>query len=397
MLEIVIFFFLGILVGTLTGLIPGIHINLVALALITTFPYLLEIQIASAIIFIASMAITHTFVDFIPSIFLGAPEEDTALSILPGHEFLIKGYGHEAVQLTIVGSLISIALLIIILPTFFFLIPIAYPFIEKMMAFFLIWISIFLIIGEKNSKIESLIIFLLAGFLGMTSINLDINEPLLPLLSGLFGSSTLIYSMRKKTKVPEQIIEKIDFQKKDLVKPAITTALVSPICSFFPGLGSSQAAIIGSQISGRLSKEQFLILLGSINTLVMSVSFTTLLLIDKSRTGAANAIQELTNLTTNTLLIILATIFLASIIASFITFKFSKLTARNIHKIDYSKISLTIIIFLVSIITYLSGIFGLIVFITSTILGLTCIEFHVRKGFLMGALLIPTILFYLPF
>jgi TctA family transporter len=123
----------------------------------------------------------------------------------------------------------------------------------------------------------------------------------------------------------------------------------------------------------------------------------TLLLINKSRTGAANAVQELTSLTTNTLFIILITIFLASLIASFITFKFSKLTARNIHKINYSKISLTIIAFLILIITYFSGIFGLVVFITSTILGLTCIEFKVRKGFLMGALLIPTILFYLPF
>ena len=397
MLEIIIFFTLGIIAGAFTGLIPGIHINLVAIALITSFPYLLEIEIISAIVFIVSMAITHTFVDFIPSIFLGAPEEDTALSILPGHEFLIKGYGHEAVQLTIIGSLISIVLLTIIIPTFFFLIPITYPFIEKMMAFFLIWISIFLIIGEKNSKIESLIIFLLAGFLGMASLNLDINEPLLPLLSGLFGSSTLINSMRKKTKVPEQIIEKIDFQKKDLLKPAITTAIVSPICSFFPGLGSSQAAIIGSKISGKLNKEQFLILLGSINTLVMSVSFMTLLLINKSRTGAANAVQELTKLTTNTLFIILAIIILTSIIASFITFKFSKLTARNIHKINYSKISLIIMVLLTLIISYFSGLFGLVVFITSTILGLTCMEFQVRKGFLMGALLIPTIFFYLPF
>ena len=32
-----------------------------------------------------------TFIDFIPSIFLGCPDTDTELSILPGHELLKKG------------------------------------------------------------------------------------------------------------------------------------------------------------------------------------------------------------------------------------------------------------------------------------------------------------------
>ena len=65
-------------------------------------------------VFIAALAITHTFVDFIPSIFLGCPDTDTELSVLPGHEMLKKGEGYEAIMRTAYGGLISIFLLIII-------------------------------------------------------------------------------------------------------------------------------------------------------------------------------------------------------------------------------------------------------------------------------------------
>jgi putative membrane protein len=84
---------------------------------------------------------------------------------------------------------------------------------------------------------------------------------LLPLLTGLFGSSTIIYSIKSKTKVPKQKSDKLKINKKDLIKPTLATIIVSPLCALFPGLGSSQAAIIGSQISGKQNREQFMILL----------------------------------------------------------------------------------------------------------------------------------------
>jgi putative membrane protein len=341
------------------------------------------------------MAITHTFMDFIPAIFLGAPDEDTGLGILPGHKFLLKGQGHQAIKLTTIGSAIATISLIIIIPIFLFIIPKVYPFIERMLGLFLIWIAIILILHEKESKIKATIIFILAGFLGFTSFNLNIQQPLLPLFTGLFGASTIINSIKTKTKIPPQKIEKLLITKKELIRPTISTIIISPFCSFFPGLGSSQAAIIGSEIMGRLNKEQFLVLLGSINTLVMSMSFVTLFLIQKSRTGAAATISQITQLNFSQLSIILTTIFLTSIIAIPLTLQISKIFAKNIHKIPYTKISATILILLTIIIIIFSGPRGLLIFVTATLLGLTCIEFQTRRSFLMGAILLPTILFYL--
>jgi putative membrane protein len=394
MIELLIALLLGVLAGTFTGLSPGIHINLIAILAIAN---VLPSQITATIIFITAMATTHTFTDFIPSIFLGAPDEDSCLATLPGHELLLSGNGHRAVILTLIGSIIAILSLIFIIPIFIYLIPKIYPFLEQMMAFFLIWISIFLIYNESKSKIKAILIFFLSGFLGLATLNLSIEQPLLPLLTGLFGTSTIIYSIKTKTIIPKQKIEKININKKELIKPALATIIVSPLCSLFPGLGSSQAAIMGSEISGKLNREQFLILLGSISTLVMSISFVTLFLIGKSRSGTAFAISQIAQINNLNLTIILITILASAIISIPITITISKTISKHIHKIQYTKISLIILIFLILIITYITGPVGLLTLIVSTTLGITCIEFKTRRSFLMGAILIPTITFYLPF
>lgn len=386
---------LGIVAGTFTGLIPGIHINLVSiilLSLITPSPE----KIPLILVFIVSMALTHTFIDFIPAIFLGAPDEDTGLCVMPGHELLLKGQGHHAVKLTLIGSTIAVLSLLIVIPIFFLFVPKAYPLLNRMMGWALIWISILLIYTEKNSKTKAIIVFLLAGLLGFSSLNIRLNEPLLPLLTGLFGSSTIIYSIKTKTKIPPQKTEKIPISKEDIVKPTLATILVSPICALFPGLGASQGAVIGSTITGQMSREQFLILLGSVNTLIMSLSFYILFLIQKSRTGAASALSQITPITNTEMWLILITITIATIILIPYTNFLSKKISKNINKLNYSKLSTSILIFLFIIIAVISGPIGILVFVSSTLIGLTCIELNVRKGFLMGSLLIPTIIYYIP-
>src|SRR3989344_2556289 len=108
LIQIIIFLVGGIIAGTFTGLAPGIHINLIGAFLaslsLSLFSSLNPIYF---VVFIVSMAITNTFLDFIPSIYLGAPEDGTELSILPGHEMLKEGRAHEAVLITMLGALIS--------------------------------------------------------------------------------------------------------------------------------------------------------------------------------------------------------------------------------------------------------------------------------------------------
>jgi putative membrane protein len=394
--ELLLFILIGCLIGTFTGLIPGIHINLVAAFIISSPIILLRFSETNLIVFIISLAITHTFLDFLPSIFLGAPNEETALSILPGHKFLLEGKGYEATILTLIGSISAIFIFILITPIIILFLPTIYSASYNLIGLILIWASIILFISNKESRIYSLIIFILAGFLGLININSAVNQPLLPLLSGLFGAPTLILAIKSKTKLPKQEIEKIKLDKKELIKPLIITSIISPICSILPGIGSSQAAVIGSKLTKEIKETQFLILLGSIGTLVMATSFITLIAIDKSRSGAANALSQLNTGSLSLGLILLSTI-LSATLATLIFLKVSKLFAKNITKINYSKISMVVLIFLTSLVFFISGALGLIFFLISTIIGLTCTELGVSKQFLMGSLIIPSIIFFLPF
>jgi len=258
LLEIIIALIVGILAGTFTGLIPGIHINLVGIFLVSLSASLFSsLNPLYLVIFIASMAITHTFIDFIPSIFLGCPDTDTELSVLPGHELLKQGQGYEAIILTCYGSLVAIFILILISFPSILIISKTYEFIKILIPGLLILTSFFLISLEKK-KFSALFVFLLTGFLGLCVLNLpSIKESLLPLLTGLFGGSMLVISIKNKTQIPKQKITK---PKTKLLRPIIGALIASPLCSFLPGLGSGQAAIIGNTIS-RTNKKGFLVLL----------------------------------------------------------------------------------------------------------------------------------------
>jgi len=396
LIQILIFIFAGIIFGVFTGLIPlipGIHINLVAVFLISlTSTLLFSINPIYLIVFISAMAITHTFLDFIPSIFLGCPDTDTELSILPGHELLKKGLGYEAIILTCYGSLAAIFILILISFPSILIIPKIYKYIQILIPGLLIFSSLFLISLEKK-KLSAFFVFLFTGFLGLCVLNFDsLKQPLLPLLTGLFGSSMLIFNIKNKTKIPKQKITK---PKTKLFKPLLAALVASPLCSFLPGLGSGQAAILGNVIS-KSDRKGFLVLLGATNTLVMGFSFISLYLISKTRTGATVAIKQIIKkIDLNTLILILIIVLISGIISFFITKILAKYFSKKINKINYTKLSIATLILLIIIIFLISGIFGLIVFIASTFTGIYCISLGVRRTSMMGCLLLPVIILYL--
>ncbi|MBU3913580.1 MAG: tripartite tricarboxylate transporter permease [Nanoarchaeota archaeon] len=397
-LEIILALIVGIAIGTITGLIPGIHINLVSAIVVSSlavlFLYFSPISIA---VFIVSLSITHTFIDFIPSIFLGAPDE-SALSVLPGHKLLLEGKGYEAVIYTITGCLISIPLLIILAPIFMLMLPKLFFYLKFVMFLILISVSVYMISNNKN-KFQALIIFLLSGFLGISTLFFQNSQPLLPLLSGLFGASSLISSIRKKEKLKEQKITKVKIKFSEIKQTFLTSLIASPLCSFLPALGSSQAAIIGANLQSqdKENSNSFLMLLGSVNFLVMALSFITLYSISKSRTGAAVAIQEiLKDFNFPNLLVIILAVIISSLIAFLISIFLARIFSRSIAKINYTKLSISIIVFLSIVILIFSKFPGLLLYLVSTIVGLFCIESGARRTNLMGCLMLPSILLYLP-
>lgn len=396
--ELFLALMLGIFAGTFTGLAPGIHINLVASLLLISQPTPSKELILPYVAFIIAMSITHTFIDFIPSIFFGAPEEDTFLSILPGHELFLEGRGQEAVVLTLYGSLAALPIILITTPLYLVFLPILYNSLKIFLPFLLIFISCYLIFREKDIVLSGMV-FTLAGFLGYATLHLPVKEPLLPLLTGLFGLSSLLISLkyRESFTIQQEILplKKISLTKREWVKSFAAASISAPLCSFLPGIGSGHAATIGSELFQQ-SRRGFLFLVGAINTIVMALSFITLAAINKSRSGTAAAIEKLLpTISSKNILIILGIIFIVSILAFFIGLILANIFARSLNYFSYRKITFSIVGILLILNFFLTNLIGLLVLATATCIGLFCIHSGARRIQLMGALILPTIIFYL--
>jgi putative membrane protein len=395
LIEIILFVFLGILAGTFTGLIPGIHINLVAAFLVSSSAILLKVNAIYLAVFIISLSITHTFLDFIPSVLLGCPDTDTELSILPGHKMLKDGLAYEAIMLTCYGSLAAIFVLMVILAPAIFIVPKIYSLLEGFIPYLLILVSLTLVFSESG-KFRALLVFVLTGLLGFFVLNLEADSSvyLLPLLSGLFGSSSLIISIKSKTQIPKQEIKNVQGFS---LKPVLSASLVAPICSFLPGLGSGQAAVIGSKLV-KSDEKSFLVLLGATNTIVMGFSFVSLYLISKTRTGSAAAIGDIIGtFSLNYLIFFMLIVLISGIISFFLTKILSVFLVEKFEKINYQKTTIAILVFLSAVVFLISGFLGFLILIVSTIAGIYCINQEVRRTNMMGCLIIPTILFYFGF
>ena len=396
--EIFIAVLLGIIAGIITGLLPGIHINLVATTLLSSSAFFLGFASAIALVcFLVSMSIVHTFLDMIPSIFLGVPD-DTALSVLPGHSMLLDGRGYEAIKLTAMGSFFALFIIILISPLYVLFLPSYYEYFVEYIAPILIVISLFLILSEgRGKKILAFLLFILAGVLGIATLNYTlIKQPLFPLLTGLFGTPLLIMSILHKSKIPKQRISSGKKVHKGYFKALAASILSGSLVSFLPGLGAAQGAVVGKSIAGKLGRKSFLILLGAISTITIGLGFVALYAISRPRHGVAVAVGKLLEaFTLNQLMLLLAVMLFSGSIAFLLTLFFARVFAKEIMKVNYRKLSLGIITLLAVLTVIISGFYGLLILITGTSIGLLASFWQIRKMHLMGCLILPVILFFL--
>ncbi len=270
----------GVILGTLTGLMPGIHPNLIAVILAGIF--------ADSTILIFTTALTHTFLNSIPTTYLSTPDPETALSLHPSQEYAKKGRAHEAVILTIAGSLIALIFMFILSPLLLKIIKPLFKTINTAIPSLLILTATFLIIRQKN-KLLAAGIFLLSGLLGIISLNTNISEPLTPIFTGLFAIPSIIISSNEKTSKQKLTGPKLN-------KKSLNTILKSlPFGSFFsflPAVGPAQAIVVQQQFTKQKNKKDFLILTGCLNTINIIFSLIMLIQLNKARNGAVAVIRD---------------------------------------------------------------------------------------------------------
>lgn len=382
----------GILFGIVTGLVPGVHVNLVsAFVLELSTGVLSGVSPLALALFVLAMAVTHSFLDTIPSIFLGAPEEATALGVLPGHRMLLQGNGKGAVLLTVVGSLGGLVLSLALLPLFELILVPVYSFLRPWLAWILIALVVVLFFQERR-PLFALLLFLLSGVLGLYSFSLDMDQVLFPLLSGLFGVAVLLMSFFEKSSLPPQ--DDCTMDTRQTTVAVVLSVFLGWLASFLPGFGPSQAAAL-SRVFVRLRTEGFLILVGGLSTVNMVLSILSLYSLEKARNGAVVAISSLLEMDYSLYLFFsLVALFvggIASLLAIFLSSSFLRYTAN----ISYRTLTLCVLVFLGVLVFVLTGYRGLFVLVLATGVGILPSLLQVRRSQLLGCLLLPVILYFL--
>src|SRR3989338_3791961 len=397
LLEVLVGLALGILSGIFSGLIPGIHVNLVSVLLVSFSSVLLAYTSPIVLaIFIIALAITHTFLDAIPSIYLGAPTEAQALNVLPGHRLLLKGLGHNAIMYTVIGALGSLLLSILLFPIFIFSMEKLSPLVSIMVGYLLIGVMAYMILKDKGKRLKALVVFLLSGALGLLVFSIpNLKQPLFPLLSGLFGLSILIESLRQKSVIPKQKEKPLTLSKKNMAKSVSAASGMGFVAAFLPGFGSAQAAIIATNVVGDVGDEGFLTLVGGLNTASVLISIAAAYVLDKARNGAIVAANELLGgVGFQEMLLFVGVSLVAGGAAALLTIYLSNSFSKYIVKVNYTKLLLGIIIFITLLTLYFDGFIGFTILLTATAIGLVTTTFVVGKNHLMGCLILPVILYF---
>jgi len=443
LLFILLFCVLGVLTGIITGILPGLHVNNIALILLSLTTTILAVLhplsnygvtadfiLVLIAIYIISVSISHTFHDTIPSTFLGAPDEDTALSVLPAHSLLLEGKGYEAVAISAMGSFGAILFCFILLFPVRFIIgaPLHfYSILQDIMLYILLAITILMIATEKG-KIDDItdkgifpsvvgmlfaaFLFILSGVFGIIALDLPVQSPigldspvLFPALSGLFGLPTLITSLAAKPKIPKQNLElpRLSQSEKKASILSITTGSTAGILvSIIPGITSAVGTILAMNVRGESDKRQTIVTLSAVNTACAFFVVVVLYIILRSRSGATLAVMQLISIQewnqlimpANLIYLLIALLF-GGTLSYFLTLKVGKLFAKSFSQIPYRPLVTATITLILLLVFLFTGFTGLFILLVATFIGLIPVQWGVRRSHCMGILLVPIILYFL--
>ncbi len=392
----------GVGAGIITGILPGLHINLVSVIVASLFSAQAHSPSGSLALacFIIAMSISHVVHDFIPSVFLGFSESDAALAVLPGHRMLLSGQGRKAVLLASLGGLAGVLSMALLSPLLMIAARPAFMAAKNYIALILAATIAFHFLKCKTIMDAAVNagVLALSGAFGIAVFSLpSIREPLLPIFSGLFGVSSIIGGLLNKAYFP---IQKNDAEIKTR-KPLKAARLLgvgllsSSLMGLFPALGPAQAAMLGTAAFRKIKPASYMFLLGVISSSSMLFSVFTLYAFGKARNGSIAVMGSFLELDKGTTWLLLAVaIFAASfsfITASFATRAFSSL----LPKLNYSVLGVCVIAAIIAFVIAFSGMAGMLVLAVATAIGMIPILAKSSRQLLMGCLMVPVIGYYL--
>lgn len=387
MIESAVFLGAGILLGVFTGLLPGLHPNTMIFG---SLPFYLSSNMffQNYILFVIGMSVSHTFHDFLPAIYLGAPEAETALSTLPGGRLAARGEGPKAFHYSVHGGVYSVLVLTVLSPVLLAGLEPFYARFSGLLPYALLFF-LSLIVFRSEKLVESFTVAALASLLGILSFDLPINQHyvLVPVFTGLFAVPSILHAYRTDFDIPGQKPPRV--REGKAVKGGLTGSMAGLIAGTVPGIGGAIATTFLSPLLDR--EEEFIAALGGVNTSDILVSFLTVYIIGRARSGAAVAALSIQRLGPDLMILMAGAALLAVSVSSVLAVVTSRYFLDLLDRWNLQKVLLSVGMFVLAATLFLTGLRGVLVLGTSTAIGVAALVSGHRAN-CMAVLIVPVML-----
>ncbi|MCX6693881.1 MAG: tripartite tricarboxylate transporter permease [Methanomicrobiales archaeon] len=396
MITLLVGTLVGVALGTVSGLVPGVHVNTLSGLLISMQLLLLPLFGAEglAMAMVAAL-VTHAFLDTIPSTFLGVPDADTALAVLPAHALCLEGKGEEAVRISALGSALGVATSIPLAIVFFFIFPPLQPLLDWGIGIVLIAVMGYLIV-TSDAPAWSMGVFFVSGLLGIFSLKFSYlgwnlsggSSILMPLLSGLFGVSVLLFATSSKP--PSQKFSAITMDWSSIKRGTALGTLAGAIVGWLPGLSNATAnAFLASLLNLTTDRRSYLLATSAANTANAFLGIAAFYAISRERNGVMAAIATISP---PPMADLLAAGVVASLIAYVLTVRIAGI-APHLHHLGGRTTNLAVVLFVTALSLILCGPFGLCILLLATLTGIVPALVNIPRITCMGAITLPVILY----
>jgi putative membrane protein len=387
----------GAALGTVSGLVPGLHANNFALLLASVAPSVPADPLLIGCAMIGA-GVVHTFLDVVPALALGVPDAAMAVASLPGHRLVIAGRGREAIRLSAVGSGLAVALAVpLAIPITWGMVR-AYPTIRAHIVLVLASVVAFLLVTESSRRaaIAGLVVFLASAVLGAVTLDVDPDAPLstggmlAPLFAGLFGAPVLIDAI-DGAGVPPQSDARIAMERRDLGVAASAGSLSGAVVGYLPGVSAAIAATAALPAIPRSAADRgFVVATSGASTSNTVFALFALVALGTPRTGVMVALEEAT--VPFALPMLLAAVAIAAAIGFCVLLAVGDAYLRVVGRADYARLSIGVLTLLVGLSYLFAGVTGVGTFGVATVLGMVPPRVGTRRVHLMGVLIGPLML-----
>ncbi len=390
------FVFGGILLGTLSGLTPGLHANNFALLLAGFAPAIPAEPLYVGAAMLAA-GVTHTFLDIVPALALGVPDPALAPTALPGHKLVLEGRGKEALRLSALGSGLAVAFAVPLAIPITVGMERAYPTIAANLSLFLGTVSLLLVVTERTmlARLGGALALTSSGILGLLTLDiptdgvLPAGDMLAPLFAGLFGAPILIEALSGEG-VPPQADSRITTSRSFVFWVALVGTLCGAFVGYLPGISAAIAAGAAMVFIPHRGPRAFIVATSGVSTSNTVFALFALVALGNPRTGVLVAVES-TNVP-HDLPVMLGSVAIAATVAFVLVVSVGDWYLGLVGSVDNVALSVGVLLFLCLLVLAFTGVVGLGVFFLSTLVGLIPARFGSRRMTLMGVLLIPLIL-----